>query len=116
MSAEPGPPPFNARGWILLGEHVIDHRFTTDHWDFSQKRGKVTKLMIAVLDGELYVHRFRQQLLSGKSHETGTKHHFRDRARTRSLPIPDGEILRALHLEWEPLPVGARTRIQVWAQ
>lgn len=116
VSTNPGTPPFDTRGWTLLAEHVIDHRFTSDRFDYSQKFGQATKLVVAVLDGELVVKRFNLQMVNGQQHDAGVSHHFRERARLRSLPIPNGEILRVLWLEFDPLPVGARTRIQVWAQ
>jgi hypothetical protein len=116
------PPPreeytdWAARGWIMLGEHTVDGRVDFDQFDYSQKRGPISKIMIVVLDSDLELLECKLVSTMGIIHTPDVKHVFREGSRTRPIDLPKGEILRAVQLRYKNLPGGGRARVQVWAR
>jgi hypothetical protein len=117
----PGPPPRNApewdsTGWMLLGEHKVDRGIDSDQFDFSQKRGKISKVMVVVLDSDLELLDFKIVYVNGEVYNPPTRHTFREGSRTRPIELPKSEILRAVQLKYRNLPGGGPARVQVWAR
>jgi hypothetical protein len=108
-------PVWDSRGWISLGEHTVDGRVDSDQFDFSQKQGKISKIMVVVLDGDLEMLEFRIVSVTGNVYNPETKHYFREGSRTRPIDLPKSEILRAVQLKYKNLG-GSRARVQVWAR
>jgi hypothetical protein len=116
---QPPPPPaepaWNSAGWISLGEHTVDGRVDSDQFDFSQKQGKISKIMVVVLDGDVEMLEFRIVSVTGNVYNPQTKHFFREGARTRPIDLPKTEILRAVQLKYKNLGRD-HARVQVWAR
>jgi|SRR4051812_47208461 hypothetical protein len=108
-------PQWDHRGWISLGEHTVDGRVDEDQFDFSQKQGKISKIMVVVLDGDVEVLEFRIVSVTGNVYNPQTKHFFRDGSRTRPIDLPKTEILRAVQLKYRNLGRD-HARVQVWAR
>lgn len=120
-SAEPGRrprplPDFAAQGWMLLGEKTVDGRVDSDQVDFSQKRGKVSRIQVVVLDSDLEMTDLRVVFVSGNDFRPTDRHYFREGSRTRPIELPATEILRAVQFQYRNLPGGGRARVQVWAK
>ena len=101
---------------MLLGEHTVDGRVDSDQFDFSQKRGKISRIMVVVLDSDLEMLDFRIVLVTGSVYNPQVKHFFREGSRTRPIDLPTAEILRAVQLKYKNLPGGGKARVQVWAR
>jgi hypothetical protein len=120
-SYPPPPPPhagpeWDSTGWILLGEHTVDGRIDSDQFDFSQKQGKISRIMVVVLDSDLEMLEFRIVSVNGDVYNPQTRHLFREGSRTRPIELPKSQILRAVQLKYKNLPGGGRARVQVWAR
>lgn len=124
----PPPPPRNdpprgeeytdwaARGWKSLGEHTVDGRVDTDQFDYSQKMGKISRVMIVVLDSDLELLECKLIDVMGTVTNPHVQHVFREGSRTRPIDVPQGQILRKVELRYKNLPGGGRARVQVWAK
>lgn len=100
----------------MLGEHTVDGRVDSDQFDFSQKRGKISRIMVVVLDSDLELLDFRIVTVNGNVYNPPSRHMFREGSRTRPIELPRSEILRAVQLKYRNLPGGGRARVQVWAK
>jgi hypothetical protein len=101
---------------MLLGEHKVDRGIDSDQFDFSQKRGKISKVMVVVLDSDLELLDFKIVYVNGEVYNPPTRHTFREGSRTRPIELPKSEILRAVQLKYRNLPGGGPARVQVWAR
>lgn len=106
---------FDDRGWSLLGEQTVDGRVDTGHIDFSQNRGKVSKLTIVVVDSDLEMLDLGITFVSGKTYNPKMRQFFREGTRTRVINLPNAEILRAVDFKFANVPGGGRARVQVYA-
>jgi hypothetical protein len=126
---EPPPPPpprheprgeeytdWKARGWISLGEHTVDGRVDTDMYEYSQKMGKISRIMIVVLDSDLELLECKITSVMGDIHTPQVDRFFREGSRTRPIELPKGEILRKVELRYKNITGGGRARVQVWAK
>jgi hypothetical protein len=126
---EPPPPPrheppprgeeytdWKARGWISLGEHTVDARVDLDTYDYSQKMGKISRIMIVVLDSDLELLECKLISVMGDIDTPPVDRFFREGSRTRPIELPRGKILRKVELRYKNLPGGGRARVQVWAK
>ncbi|HEY5935916.1 MAG TPA: hypothetical protein VIU61_14805 [Kofleriaceae bacterium] len=116
------PPAWDSTGWIMLGENAVDGRVDTDRIDVSQKKGKIDKLMVVVLDSDLEMIDMTVQFLgvagksSGKQYKPATAHYFRESSRTRAIDLPNAEIIRYVEFKYRNLPGGGKARVQVWGK
>jgi hypothetical protein len=119
---EPPPPSrddnvdWASRGWIKLGEHTVDGRVDEDQFDFSQKRGVISKIMVVVLDSDLELIDFQIVSTAGNVYRPPGQHIFREGSRSRPIDLPKAEILRKVMLKYKNLPGGGKARVQVWAK
>jgi hypothetical protein len=119
----PAPSPaWDSTGWIMLGEHTVDGRVDTDRVDVSQKKGKIDKLTIVVLDSDLEMIGVKIQFLGEKGVHAGrvynpeVKQYFREGSRARAIDLPNAEILRYVEFQYKNLPGGGKARVQVWGK
>jgi len=106
----------------MLGEHTVDGRVDTDRVDISQKKGKIDKLTIVVLDSDLEMIDVKIQFLgvpgvrNGSLFDAPVKHYFREGSRNRTIDLPNAEILRYVEFKYKNLPGGGKARVQLWGK
>jgi hypothetical protein len=115
--AAPAPAPaWDSNGWTMLGERSVDGKIDHDFIDVSQKRGKMHKLTIVVLDSDLEMIKFEITFVDGKKYDPAVNTYFREATRTRAIELPRTEILRRIDFTYKNLPGGGKARVQVWGR
>lgn len=119
---EQPPPPvlkanWDATGWVLLGEKVVDGKVDRDVIPVGHKEGKFTRVMIVVEDSDLEMHDMEMEFGNGKKFKPAVKHFFREADRTRSIDLPkNARVIKHISFVYGNLPGGGRARVAVYAK
>jgi hypothetical protein len=120
--AEPTPQPvlkanWDATGWVLLGEKVVDGKVDRDVIPVGHKEGKFTRVMVVVEDSDLEMHDMEITFGNGKKFKPAVKHFFREADRTRSIDLPkNARVIKNISFVYGNLPGGGKARVAVYAK
>ncbi|MBA3542791.1 MAG: hypothetical protein H0T79_24450 [Deltaproteobacteria bacterium] len=122
-TAEATPVParaWDASGWVMLGERVVDGRRRADNNTITvgRKEGKFAKLTIVVLDSDLEMIQMAVKFRRGEPWKPDVAQIFRENARSRVIDLPGDQdrVIQAIDFKYKNLPGGGKARVQVWAK
>jgi hypothetical protein len=116
-----GTHPFSwdSKGWVMLGERVVNGHGREDHdrIDVGRHEGKFAKLTIVVLDSDLEMIDFEIKFAKGAPWHPEVKQFFKEDQRTRVIDFPgDERVIRYIDFKYRNLPGGGKAKVQVWAK
>ncbi len=117
---QPVPPPipgpiWNANGWVLLGESVVNGSRDKDKIMVDRNDGKFRKLTVVVLDSDLEMLDMDVKMGKGKPFSPDVRQVFRENTRTRVIDLPgDDRVIKSIEFHYRNLAGGGRARVQVW--
>ena len=112
--AQPAPV-WDARGWVKLGERVVNGSYDHDTITVGAYDGKFSKLTMVVTDSDLELIAFKITFGDGSIYEPKLSHYFKEGARTRVLELPPSEkIIRSVDIRYSNLPGTGRAHVEVW--
>jgi len=113
-AADPAPV-WDSRGWVPLGERVVNGSYDHDSIAVGKYEGKFSKLTMVVLDSELELIDFRITFADSSIYQPRLSHFFKEGARTRVLDLPPSEkIIRSIDIRYRNLPGGGSARVQIF--
>src|SRR4030095_6945771 len=102
-------PVWDSRGWVPLGERVVNGSYDRDTITVGKYEGQFSKLTMVVLDSELALIEFKITFADNSVYQPRLSHYFREGARTRVLDLPPSEkIIRTIDIRYRNLPGGGR--------
>ena len=123
-AAPPPPPAFDSRGWVLLGETIVNGHGREDHDRVTVGRGegKFSRMTIVVYDAELELIDVSVQFRRGDPFHAATNHFFREGQRARVVEFPasyygnGARTIEYIDFAYRNLPGEGHARVQVWAR
>ena len=119
---QPVPPPmprpvWNANGWVMLGEAVVNGNRDKDKIMVGRDEGKFRKLTVVVLDSDLEMLDMEVKMAKGKPFSPDVRQVFRENTRTRVIDLPgDDRVIKWIEFRYRNLAGGGRARVQVWGK
>jgi hypothetical protein len=119
---EPTPPPqppprvtFDATGWTLLGERVVEGKNDRDVVAVGRTEGIWNRLMIVVEDSDLEMKNVTVVFGNGQKYSPDLQHYFREDSRTRGLFLPGKtRRIKEIRFRYGNLPGGGRAKVAVY--
>jgi hypothetical protein len=123
-AAGPGPAPTQSvaghpdmEGWRLLGEASVDGQFDRQIIRIGKYEGRVARLSLVTMIGNLEVGDVIIQLGDGRRWSPGLRHDFGDGSRSRAIALPgNARFIRGVELVHGAVASGGRAHVEVWGQ
>jgi hypothetical protein len=117
---KPAPTPspvWNASGWSMLGETIVNGNRDKDKIMVGRDDGKFRQLTVVVLDSDLEMIDMEVKMGKGKPWRPNVQQVFRENTRTRVIDLPgDDRVITWIEFSYRNLPGGGRARVQVWGK
>jgi hypothetical protein len=106
---------WDAKGWTMLGEQVVNGNVDKDRIVVGRMEGKFTKLTVLVQDSDLEMIDFKILFADKTEYSPAVSQYFREGSRTRVIDLPPGDrVISSVDFKYRNLPGGGRARVQVW--
>jgi len=111
------PSGFDARGWTLIGEQIIDGRRDRDAIRNMKRDARYTKLAIVIEDADLQLYDLVVYTGNRERFSPESRQLFRDGARIKQIDLPaQSRGFERIEFRYGDLPQGTRARFQLWAR
>jgi hypothetical protein len=110
---------WESKGWLMLGERVVNGhgREDSDRIDVGRGEGKFRKLTVVVLDSDLEMIDFAVKFGRGEPFHPEVNQFFKESTRTRVIDLPgDDRVIKWIEFKYRNLPGGGKAKVQVWAR
>jgi hypothetical protein len=106
---------WDSKGWVKLGERVVNGRVDRDRIEVGRHDGKFTKLTLYVENSDLELLDFEITFGNKEKFHPEVRHFFKEGSRTRVIDLPgDERVIKSIELRYRNLPGGGRARVEVW--
>src|SRR5258708_1318635 len=82
-----GPPAWDSRGWVNLGERTVNGRFDHDRIEVGRIEGKFSKLTVVVENSDLEMIDFKIEFADHTNYHPTVNQVFREGTRTRVIDL-----------------------------
>ncbi|MBP9086569.1 MAG: hypothetical protein KBG15_10660 [Kofleriaceae bacterium] len=115
---QPAPAPvWNANGWVMLGESIVNGSRDKDKIMVGRDDGKFRQLTVVVLDSDLEMLDMQVKMGKGQPFAPDVRQFFRENTRTRVIDLPgDDRVIKWIEFRYRNLAGGGRARVQVWGK
>ncbi len=108
---------WDAAGWTMLGQRVVQGAGDHDTIRVGAKQGKYTALMLVVEGSELELHDLKITFGNGETMDPKVRQFFKENSLTRQIDLPGNErFIRSIDFMYSNLPGGGRAKVQVWGK
>jgi hypothetical protein len=108
---------WDAAGWTMLGQRVVQGQGDHDAIQVGRKEGKFTSLMLVVEGSELELHDLKITFGNGETMDPSVRHFFKENSLTRQIDLPGNQrFIKRIDFQYSNLPGGGRAKVQVWGK
>ena len=108
---------WDSKGWQMLGERSVAHKFDHDTIEVGAYKGRFNKLTMYVVDNDLELLDLDIKFGNGQHFHPDFKFFFKEGSRTRVVDLPgDDRVIKKIDLRYKSVPGEGKAKVQVWAK